>query len=177
MVNAPSPSTSRLPSAHQDVLEQPLHRTPYIPQPPQQLTAQHAQQYANMPNFYPRMQTAPSSVEPFLSQTPYQHQQQRTAPPQQDRIPYMPARFHQPGQAQYFWDPIRQQPYQIVPPDDGIPTPPPPPPIHRVYHLRCASCETFLSDRGMRVRFFSVHFLSFSTGELTFPPSSRLSFS
>lgn len=30
-------------------------------------------------------------------------------------------------------------------------TPAPPPPVHRVYVLRCASCDTFLSDRGMRV--------------------------
>ena len=45
------------------------------------------------------------------------------------------------------------------------PTPPaaerPPPvsatvPIHRVYILRCATCDTFLSDRGMRVSAFSV---------------------
>lgn len=53
------------------------------------------------------------------------------------------------------------------------PTPPaterPPPvsatvPIHRVYILRCATCDTFLSDRGMRaVLLLKPHIILFST--------------
>lgn len=33
------------------------------------------------------------------------------------------------------------------------------PSLHRVYVIRCASCDTFLSDRGMRVSFSSIAFI------------------
>ncbi|ORY88956.1 FAM72 protein-domain-containing protein [Leucosporidium creatinivorum] len=42
--------------------------------------------------------------------------------------------------------------------------PAPPPPVHRVYVLRCASCDTFLSDRGMRaVLLLKPNIVLFST--------------
>ncbi|GAA5840549.1 hypothetical protein JCM9279_007362 [Rhodotorula babjevae] len=40
----------------------------------------------------------------------------------------------------------------------------PPPSIHRVYNVRCATCDTFLSDRGMRaVLLLKPHIVLFST--------------
>ncbi|GAA5973496.1 hypothetical protein JCM11641_006493 [Rhodosporidiobolus odoratus] len=86
---------------------------------------------------------------------------------------------------QYYYDPVRQQTFLAVPVEDvpgsqsqaqpqlqmRQPSPPPPaprpqpaPPVHRVYVLRCNSCETFLSDRGMRaVLLLKPHIVLFST--------------
>lgn len=49
--------------------------------------------------------------------------------------------------------------------------PPPPPPVHRVYILRCATCDTFLSDRGMRVSATPELRHASCGGWLTFPVS------
>lgn len=45
---------------------------------------------------------------------------------------------------------LLQLPYPTPPVTAPLP-PPSAVPIHRVYTLRCATCDTFLSDRGMRV--------------------------
>ncbi|KAM0754244.1 hypothetical protein T439DRAFT_378304 [Meredithblackwellia eburnea MCA 4105] len=46
----------------------------------------------------------------------------------------------------------------------STPPPQPLPPLHRVYVLRCASCDTFLSDRGMRaVLLLKPNIVLFST--------------
>lgn len=54
---------------------------------------------------------------------------------------------------------LAQLPYPTPPPAAPVAQVPPPQPqpqptavpIHRVYIVRCATCDTFLSDRGMRV--------------------------
>ncbi|GAA5876906.1 hypothetical protein JCM16303_006331 [Sporobolomyces ruberrimus] len=78
------------------------------------------------------------SMEPVYSQNPQQSRQHRgPAPPQ----------------------------YFAVPPTDyPAPRPTPPAPVHRVYVLNCASCDTFLTNRGMRaVLLLKPHIVLFST--------------
>ncbi|GAA5986040.1 hypothetical protein JCM10908_006381 [Rhodotorula pacifica] len=58
---------------------------------------------------------------------------------------------------------LLQLPYP-TPPAASQPPQPATVPIHRVYILRCATCDTFLSDRGMRaVLLLKPHIILFST--------------
>lgn len=41
--------------------------------------------------------------------------------------------------------------YSLSPPESIPRSAPPPAPVHRVYVLNCATCDTFLTNRGMRV--------------------------
>ncbi|GAA6060834.1 hypothetical protein JCM10212_005252 [Sporobolomyces blumeae] len=54
--------------------------------------------------------------------------------------------------------------YNSLSPPEPAPRPPPPPPVHRVYVLNCATCDNFLTDRGMRaVLLLKPHIVLFST--------------
>ncbi|GAA5944252.1 uncharacterized protein JCM15063_006581 [Sporobolomyces koalae] len=59
-----------------------------------------------------------------------------------------------------------QMHYTLSPPESASRSSPPPAPapVHRVYNLNCASCDTFLTNRGMRaVLLLKPHIVLFST--------------
>ncbi|GAA5882453.1 hypothetical protein JCM3774_001125 [Rhodotorula dairenensis] len=70
---------------------------------------------------------------------------------------------------------LLQLPYPTPPPRAAERQPQPTTvPIHRVYILRCATCDTFLSDRGMRaVLLLKPHIILFSTDS---PPTNSETF-
>lgn len=54
--------------------------------------------------------------------------------------------------------------YSLSPPESIPRSAPPPAPVHRVYVLNCATCDTFLTNRGMRaVLLLKPHIVLFST--------------
>lgn len=83
---------------------------------------------------------SPSLLPPFIQQHHQQSQQAPPLPPYQ----YQPQHHHQLQQQQ---PPVRRSE-----------------PHHRVYVLRCSSCDAFLCDRGMRaVLLLKPHITLFST--------------
>ncbi|BGP42110.1 hypothetical protein JCM10450v2_006196 [Rhodotorula kratochvilovae] len=137
------PSSSAPRRVHRDVLEPPLASTS-APAP-----AQAVYYGARMPT-PPMEQFAPVRGQPQTQaqlQWAQQHEyyQRRQLPPQvqapQTYLAPPPVAQHQ------------HQHHQQAPP-----------PVHRVYNVRCAMCDTFLSDRGMRaVLLLKPHIVLFST--------------
>lgn len=122
-----SPSPQRV---HQDVFEYAPHdsmpSTSHAPFPVAHPHAPTTESFlSNQPHFSSR-----SSRSTRNEQVQWMHSQRPAQPhPRSDQYS---------SREQYLQQPARpQQPATI--------------PIHRVYVLRCATCDTFLSDRGMRV--------------------------
>ncbi|GAA6043316.1 hypothetical protein JCM8097_001181 [Rhodosporidiobolus ruineniae] len=158
-----SPTTSSARPPHQDVL------------PPSPISPSfQAHGSYPMPAGYPYYGVQPQPhqhrpVESFLSQAPYYQGHLRPSSSRPD-LRYVHQQPHH--QQAYYWDqrgqayvavPVEEQPHhapQLPPPVQA----PAPQPVHRVYTLRCASCDTFLSDRGMRaVLLLKPHIVLFST--------------
>ncbi|GAA6012297.1 hypothetical protein JCM10207_002793 [Rhodosporidiobolus poonsookiae] len=155
--SASSSSSSRR-RVHQDVLEpsapspRSYHHSPaphaHMPPPP------HFHPSQPLPHFH--QQPSPSSSTPYFAPQPASF-----ASSARPDIRYVAT---QNGQ-HYYYDYSRGQAYMAV--EEQPPAPTPPPPVHRVYVLRCASCDTFLSDRGMRaVLLLKPHIVLFSTDAL-----------
>ncbi|BGO93694.1 hypothetical protein NBRC10512_006575 [Rhodotorula toruloides] len=135
-----SPSPQRV---HQDVFEYAPHdsmpSTSHAPFPVAHPHAPTTESFlSNQPHF-----SSSSSRSTRNEQVQWMHSQRPAQPhPRSDQYS---------SREQYLQQPARpQQPATI--------------PIHRVYVLRCATCDTFLSDRGMRaVLLLKPHIVLFST--------------
>ncbi|GAA5913448.1 hypothetical protein JCM6882_001963 [Rhodosporidiobolus microsporus] len=176
-LNSPSPTSPPPRPVHQDVLD------PSSSSHRHSSRSSSAHQHSRSAEAY--------YARPGASSAPLVDQYGRPLPLQQ---PYPSSsssrhdpRYAQPNaqQPQYFWDPQRQQhflalpvpPPQVEEPvvhQQPAPAPPAPTPIHRVYVLRCSTCDTFLSDRGMRaVLLLKPHIVLFSTDA---PPANTDTF-
>ncbi|GAA5927051.1 hypothetical protein JCM1841_001899 [Sporobolomyces salmonicolor] len=144
--SSPRPGSSQSPMMEGPSSLAALNRQPAQPQarpPPISFDRHGPSPPSAAPTTYIPPGGAQTAMEPFLSQTPYQ---QRQAPP----LHWMQPPSQQPPQYQHF-----------APSSDARPSPPP---VHRVYVLTCATCDSFLSDRGMRaVLLLKPHIVLFST--------------
>ncbi|BGP26535.1 hypothetical protein JCM10295v2_005488 [Rhodotorula toruloides] len=134
-----SPSPQR---AHQGVLDHAPHdsapSTSHIPFPVAHPYTPATESFlSNQPHFSSR-----SSRSTRADQVPWTHSQQLAHP--------RPRNEQYSSREQYLRSTRPQQPATI--------------PVHRVYVLRCATCDIFLSDRGMRaVLLLKPHIVLFST--------------
>ncbi|GAA5856904.1 hypothetical protein JCM8547_008455 [Rhodosporidiobolus lusitaniae] len=156
-----APPTSSQPAVHQDVL----------PSPPGSAPVPGATSWFQDPRIAPRtseeFRAWQATLPPFRS-TFLEPVRGSAIPAYPDRgVRYVPRA--NPGPPEYYWHPGRNQTFLAVPVVEETgpvqaPPPPPPMPVHRVYTLRCSTCDTFLSDRGMRaVLLLKPHIVLFST--------------
>ncbi|GJN92548.1 hypothetical protein Rhopal_005578-T1 [Rhodotorula paludigena] len=139
----PRLSSPRAPSVHRDVVEHPVPSTS-------------------------QMRLVPAQMEPFLSQAPRAPSPSAAGPsPTQLQWLQQSQQMHYHQQQQRLQQAFLAPPPQLhqQAPAPRQPSPPPQPqPVHRVYVLRCATCDTFLSDRGMRaVLLLKPNIVLFST--------------